>query len=280
MVFNFFIGFLEIGFLDILDIFLVGFLLYQVYVLVRGSVAVKILIGGLAVFMLYLLVGALQMKLLGAILGGIMEFGVIVVVVLFQQEIRKFLLVIGKASAFRNNTVFRNFFRKTGSYNEINVETFVEAAQEMAASLTGALVVFTKDTELKFYAESGDKIDAIASKRLIISIFNKYSPLHDGAMIIDRGGKVIAARCILPVSENDELPASLGLRHRSAIGLTEVSDAVVMVVSEETGQMSVVKNGKIYRGLSAKELKAKLEYYLTTEEYKSKETELVNSQKT
>ncbi|NJO00694.1 MAG: TIGR00159 family protein [Bacteroidia bacterium] len=246
------IGFLDMSWIDIMDILLVSFMIYQLYQLVKGSVAVKIIVGGLAIFMLWLIVSALEMELLSTILGQFIGVGVIAALILFQQEIRKFLLVIGKANYLNNNPIIRSIWGSNLPKNSIKVDIFIEATQEMSASLTGALMVFSKSSELKFYAESGDEIDAVASKRLIISIFNKYSPLHDGAMIIGRNGRIKAARCILPVSENDELPASLGLRHRSAIGLSEVSDAVIVVVSEETGQISIVKNGNIYRNLSPK----------------------------
>lgn len=269
------IGFLEIGWIDILDIFLVTLLIYQLYQLVKGSVAAKILLGGGAIFMLWLIVRALEMQLLSTILGQFIGVGVIAALILFQQEIRKFLLVIGKANYLGNNILIRSFWGNSRSKINIKADVFIEAAQEMSASLTGALMVFSKGSELKFYAESGDALDAIASKRLIISIFNKYSPLHDGAMIIDQSGRLKAARCILPVSENDELPASLGLRHRSAIGLTEVSDAVVVIVSEESGQMSLAKNGHIYRNLTAAELKDKLIFHLTIEE---QDEEVVNEE--
>ncbi len=260
------IGFLEMTWIDILDILLVSFLIYQLYQLVKGSVAVRIMGGGLAIFTIWLIVRALEMELLSTILGQFIGVGVIAALILFQQEIRKFLLVIGKANYLNNRFFLRRLW--TGDPGRLNlpVDMFIESCMEMSASLTGALIVFSKSSELKFYAESGDAIDAIASKRLIISIFNKYSPLHDGAMIIDQSGRIKAARCILPVSENDELPASLGLRHRAAIGLTEVSDAAVMVVSEETGQISIVKNGMIFRDLNPQELKNKLIFYLTIQE--------------
>lgn len=269
------IGFLEIGWVDAIDIFLVTILIFQIYQLVKGSVAVRILLGGFAIFMLWLIVRALEMELLSTILGQFIGVGVLGGLILFQQEIRKFLLVIGKANYLSNNSFLRNLWRSALSDSKVPIDVFISASQEMSASLTGALVVFTRSSELKFYAESGDEIDAIASKRLIIAIFNKYSPLHDGAMIVDKMGRIVAARCILPVSENNDLPASLGLRHRSAIGLTEVSDAVVLVVSEETGHISIVSNGKINRNLSPDMLRQKLETLLTIDsEEKEKEEEL------
>lgn len=271
MTLIFYIGFLEIGWIDLLDVFLVSILIYQLYQLVRGSVAMRIVMGGGAIFGLWVLVSALGMELFSKILGQFIEGGVIVTLILFQQEIRKFLLLIGKGNYFNQSGLIRLFWRSTMPKSPVKVEVFVEAAQEMSASLTGALIVFTKSSELKFYAESGDAIDAIASKRLIISIFNKYSPLHDGAMIIGRRGRINSVRCILPVSDNQDLPAALGLRHRAAIGLTEATDAVVLVVSEETGNISLVKHGNIIRNLSPRELKNKLNDYLTTQDEEDRE---------
>ncbi|GAB4398004.1 MAG: diadenylate cyclase CdaA [Microscillaceae bacterium] len=268
------VGFLEISWVDIADILLVSLLIYQVYQLVKGSVAVRILLGGLSILMLWLVVRALHMELLSTILGQFIGVGVIAALILFQQEIRKFLLVLGKANYLNNSRFWQGLWGGSAVKNQIEADVFVEAAREMAASLTGALMVFTKSSELKFYADSGDAIDALASKRLIISIFNKYSPMHDGAMIIGREGRIKAARCILPVSENDEIPASLGLRHRAAIGVTEVTDAVVVVVSEETGHISIVKNGEIFRNLSPAKLKEKLSFFLTLKEDRPEEDAL------
>jgi diadenylate cyclase len=266
MILLFHLGFLEITWIDLVDILLVSLLIYELYQLVKGSVAVRILTGGMALFMLWLLVGAMGMELLSTILGQFIGVGVIAFLILFQQEIRKFLLVIGKANYLNSKNIFRGLWKGTLPQTPVQVDVFVEAAQEMSASLIGALIVFAKSSELKFYAESGDIIDAIASKRVLISIFNKYSPLHDGAVIISSEGRIRAARCILPVSENPNLSAQLGLRHRSAIGLTEVTDAIVLVVSEETGAISLVKNGEINRKLSPETLRQKLLYYLTEQE--------------
>lgn len=266
MIFLISIGFLEMNLADILDILLVSFIIYQLYNLVKGSVASRILLGGLAVYALYLLVSASGMEMLSTILGQFMGVGVLVIIILFQQEIRKFLLVIGKATPFGKYSFLKSIWNKNSSSEDKHkISSVVEASQEMSASLTGALIVFSRSSELKFYAESGDEIDAIVSKRLLISIFQKFSPLHDGAVIISKDGRVVAARCILPVSENDALPASLGLRHRAAIGLTEIADAVVVVVSEETGQMSIVRNGKIYRNLTPEEMTQRLTLLLSEE---------------
>lgn len=255
------IGFLQISWVDVIDISLVTYLLYQLYKLMRGSVAIKVFLGFLSIYLSYLIVKAAEMELLTAILGQFMGVGVIAALILFQQEIRKFLLLIGKSTVFNNEHLFSFPWRRALSEKQIAITPIVEAAKTMSAANTGALIVFARDSELKFYTDSGDELDAIISKRLLISIFNKYSPMHDGAVIIVKN-RIKAARCILPVSENDALPASFGLRHRAAIGLTEITDAVVLVVSEETGQISLVVNGRVMHNLSGQELRNKLNQYL------------------
>jgi diadenylate cyclase len=260
------IGFLRITWVDVIDILLVSFLLFQVYKLMRGSIAIKVFLGFLSLYLIYLVVDALEMKLLSTILGQFMGVGVIAALILFQQEIRKFLLLIGKTTPFNNDSIFRSLpWKKNFESDKLNINPVIEAAKTLGSSNTGALIVFAKSSELKFYAESGDLIDAIVSKRLLISIFNKHSPLHDGAVIIAKN-RVKAARCVLPVSESESLPASYGLRHRAALGLTEVTDAIVLVVSEETGQISIARNGVINSNLSIQEIRTKLTQYLTDEE--------------
>ncbi|WP_439881094.1 diadenylate cyclase CdaA [Pontibacter sp. MBLB2868] len=261
MIFLFSIGFLEIELLDIIDILLVTVLLYQLYKLLTGSVALKIFLGLLSIYLLYLVVRAAGMELLSIILGQFMGVGVLAAIILFQPEIRRFLLLIGKTTAFNNDRFFRGFPWRREQSEKLSLTPFIEASKSLAGKNTGALIVFAKSSELKYYAESGDLIDAIISKRLLVSIFNKNSPLHDGAVIIS-ANRIKAARCILPVSENQEIPASMGLRHRAAIGLTEITDSVVLVVSEETGQIALVRNGEVYRNLSSSDLRVKLNQFL------------------
>ncbi|MEM8967394.1 MAG: diadenylate cyclase CdaA [Bacteroidota bacterium] len=264
MIQLFYIGFLEVNWNDIFDILLVTVLLYQVYKLMRGSVALSIFFGFLTLYLFYLVVRAAQMELLSTILGQFMEVGVIAAIILFQQEIRKFLLLLGKTTTINRDNFFNTFWRKKEEEEKLNLTPIIDAAKSLSGSNTGALIVFSKNSPLKFYAESGDEINATVSKRLLLSIFNKYSPLHDGAVIIYEG-KIKAARCILPVTERENLPAELGLRHRAAIGMTEITDTLIVVVSEETGQMAVVVNGEIYRNLSTKELRQRINQYLTEE---------------
>ena len=262
MIKLFTIGFMDIGWIDVLDVLLVTILLYQLYKLMTGSVALKIFVGFLSIYLTYLIVKAAGMELLTAILGQFMGVGVIAGIILFQQEIRKFLLLIGKTTAFNNDKLFRGFpWRKEETTDRMNLTPFIEAAKSLAGKNTGALIVFAKSSELQFYADSGDFLDAAISKRLLLSIFNKTSPLHDGAVII-AGNRIKAARCILPVTESDDVPASLGLRHRAAIGLSEVTDSVILVVSEETGQISIVNEGAVYRNLSSSDLRSKLNQFL------------------
>jgi diadenylate cyclase len=271
LIYLFRIGFLEISWVDIIDISLVSILLYQVYKLMKGSVAVKIFLGFLSLYLIFLVVKAAQMELLTIILGQFMGVGVLAAIILFQQEIRKFLLLIGKTTAFNKDNIFSGLPWKRNYYlQEINITPIVETAKTLGGSNTGALIVFSKNSELKFYAESGDVIDALISKRLLLAIFNKQSPLHDGAVII-HNGRVKAARCILPVTERENLPAQFGLRHRAAIGMSEATDTLVLVVSEETGQMSVVRHGRVFFNLSTQELRKKINEYLYEERHKDEE---------
>jgi uncharacterized protein (TIGR00159 family) len=254
------IGFLDVRLVDIFDIAAVSFLLYQVYKLMRGSVAVRIFLGFLFLYLIYLVVRAIDMELLSSILDQFMGVGVIAVIVLFQQEIRKFLLMLGKTPIFNRESIFKGFWGHDENIEE-KIKQVVEAAKSMGGSNTGALIVYSRDTELKFYAESGDVINADLSKRLLLSIFNKYSPLHDGAVIIHHN-KILAARCVLPVTEKEDLPAQFGMRHRAAIGMSEATDSLVIVVSEETGQMSIAQNGTLYHNLSGQEMTDKILVYL------------------
>jgi diadenylate cyclase len=261
MIFLFRIGFLEVSWVDVIDIGLVSILLYQVYKLIRGSIAVNIFLGILALYLIYLIVRAAQMELLATILGQFMGVGVLAMIILFQPEIRKFLLVIGRGTEFREN-IFKTISNWRNSYHdEFDIHQVIEAAKTLKATKTGALIVFSRDVELKFYIETGDPINAEITKRLLQAIFNKNSPLHDGAVILYKG-RIKAARCILPVSENDHLPTHFGLRHRAAVGMSENTDTLVLAISEETGRLVLARNGKYLRGLKLKQIEQKIIDYL------------------
>ncbi|MEQ9427055.1 MAG: diadenylate cyclase CdaA [Cyclobacteriaceae bacterium] len=274
MIYLFKIGFMEVDWVDIFDVLLVSILLTQAYKLIRGSVAIRVFLGFLSLYLIYLIVRAAEMELLTNILGQFMGVGVIAVIILFQQEIRKFLLVIGRTTAFDRDNILKNIggLMKGSSSEGMNITPIVEASKAMGGSNTGALMVISKNSGLKFYAESGDPIDAIVSKRLLMAIFNKYSPLHDGAVIIYKN-KIVAARCILPVTEQTDLPAQFGLRHRAAIGMSEITDALLVIVSEETGQISSVRNGDINHNLAPNELRKTIHEYLVEEDSKKESSE-------
>ncbi|GHE66759.1 diadenylate cyclase CdaA [Roseivirga thermotolerans] len=265
MIFAFKIGFLDIRWIDILDILLVSVLLYQVYKLLKGSVAVRVLIGFLVLYLAYLVVRAAEMELLAGILGQFMGVGVLAAIIIFSQEIRKFLIVLGKTT-FRKDGLIQTvmIWKRKEAREPFNITPIIEAAKSLSSTNTGALMVFSRNSELKFYADSGDRLDAVLSKRLLISIFNKHSPLHDGAIIIYEG-KILAARCILPVSERD-LPANFGMRHRAALGMSEATDSLILAVSEETGQISIIRNGYIDSNLSIPEIRKRILAYLSDKE--------------
>ncbi len=247
-------AFITVGFFDVVDILLVALLLYQLYMLIRGTVAINIFVGLFLFYLMWLLVKALNMELLSSILGQFIGVGVIALLIVFQQEIRKFLLMIG--SRYNMNIergLFRFFSFDEKSLLEKEVESIVNACVHMSATKTGALIVITKQTKLDSYAETGKIINSRISGTLLETIFFKNSPLHDGAVIIS-GNKIVAARCILPVTENRNIPGSLGLRHRAAIGMSQATDAHIVTVSEETGNISYVKGGNIKVRITPEEL--------------------------
>ncbi len=240
------IGPVPVRFLDIIDILLVAFLMYQIYLLIKGSIAIYIFITVLAFWALWWLVKD-NLILLGSILGQIISVGVIAVIVVFQPELRRFLVLFGTRYLSKSGITLDNLFPSSSSLKRnVPINAIVKACINMAKNRTGALIVLKRKSPLDVYEQSGDILEALISSRLIESIFNKYSPLHDGAMIIIND-KIRAARCVLPVSDNFELPAHYGLRHRAAIGLTEETDALVIIISEETGEISLAEAGRIKR---------------------------------
>lgn len=256
------IGFLDFRIIDALDILLVAYLVYQIYKLIRGSVAQNIFIGIMAIYAIYKVVSSLGMEMLSGLLGQFVGVGGLAALILFQQEIRKILLVIGKTSLMSDQGILGGFFSGSTRRDRLELLPVIDAAKRMSQMHCGALIVFARSTELKFYAETGTEMDALVSTDLLLSIFSKTSPLHDGALIMS-GGRIKAARCILPVSENQDLPPNFGLRHRSALGLSEMTDAVILVVSEETGQMSIAHDGMLEHNLGEKDLREKLSNMLS-----------------
>jgi diadenylate cyclase len=269
MIFAFKIGFLDVSWVDLVDISLVAVLLYQIYKLIRGSIAVKIFLGILSLYLIYLIVRAAQMELLTTILGQFMGVGVLAMIILFQPEIRKFLLLIGRSTDLNRDNIFKNITNwRNEHHDDFDIHELIEALKTLKATRTGALIVFSRDIELKFYAETGDDLDAKVNKKILLSIFNKQSPLHDGAIIIYKG-RIKAARCVLPVSENDDLPSHFGMRHRSAMGMSEVTDTLVLAISEETGRLILARNGKYLRSMKLKQVEQRILEYLHNEEPKT-----------
>lgn len=252
--------FITLRFLDVLDILLVAFLLYQLYLLIKGTVAFNIFIGLFLVYLFWLLVRALNMELLGSIMGQFIGVGILALIVVFQPEIRRFLLLIGSNPQVKKFLSVEKLFSfdKTRVASGQHLRMLSRACENMAKTKTGALIVIAQDSELKDYVRTGEKINARISDALLETIFFKNTPLHDGAVIINRN-KIAAARCIMPLTNKEDLNPLLGLRHRAAVGITENTDAVAIVVSEENGHISVARQGKLTQNISVIELSNILE---------------------
>lgn len=250
------INFFNIRLLDVVDIILVAIILYYIYSLIRGTIAVNILIGLGLIYVVYILVRQFNMQLLTQIFGGAISVGSIALVVVFQQEIRRFLVHLGRNISMRRRKYMWSLFiakKATERDNRALLKPIIDACRSMSKSHTGALLVFARYFDEEYYQSSGEYIDARLSKRLLESIFHKNSPLHDGAVVIV-DFRIKTASCILPLSDSEDLPLHFGLRHRAAIGVTEDSDAVAVVVSEETGQISFAKDGNVNMNISHEEL--------------------------
>jgi uncharacterized protein (TIGR00159 family) len=235
--------FIEIGLLDIVDIGLVAILLYYVYKLLKGTVAINIFIGIALLFVTYKITFTLGLKMFSGILGGLLGVGAVGVMIVFQQEIRKFLLMIGSTNYSNKRSFIKQLrFLKSEIHTDTDVESIINASYKLAATHTGALIVIERANSLDFVKNTGDKLNAEVSIPLLESIFYKNSPLHDGAIII-KDNFITSSRVVLPVS-NKKIPKRFGLRHKAAVGVTERTDAICIIVSEETGKVSYVKDGK------------------------------------
>ena len=251
--------FIRITFVDILDIVLVAMLMYYLYKVLRGTHAMSILSGILLLFVVYIVVRALNMELLTSLIGSLTSVGLIALVIIFQPEIRRFLQVWGNQFRDRQRSFLGRIFDFKGSGKVADLEyinPIVSACGDMSATKTGALIVIKTEGNLQEIIDSGVRVDAIISTPLVKNLFFKNSPLHDGAVVI-ADNRIVAAKCVLP-STRSEVPISFGMRHRAALGASETTDAIIVVVSEETGNISVAHNGKINVGLSSTELKAEL----------------------
>lgn len=252
-------AFIHIRLLDVIDIFLVAILFYQLYMLIRGTVAYSITLGIAAIYIFWWAVRAMQMELLSTILGSVLGVGVIALIIVFQQEIRRFLIFIGSRYMEGNRISVEKILNlRFESKPKVKIRSIMKAVMQFSLDKTGALIVIGRQSNMDMYAETGDVLNAETSSRLFVSIFNKTSPLHDGAVIVE-DDKVKAARVILPVTENMDLPPEYGLRHRAGLGISEVTDSLVIIVSEETGQISMAENGILQKNIPSRILRQKLE---------------------
>jgi len=239
-------GIIPIRLVDLVEIALVAYLLYKLYLWMRGTLAVSLFLGLMAIYLVQVVVGAFEMKIFQALFGSLSEIFVLTVIIVFQPEIRRVLLLVGQ------NPLLRRFISSHAQVEEMITET-VAAVSLMNQQRIGALIVFERSSGLRNYIETGELLQAKVSRSLVITIFYAQNPLHDGAVVI-RNRRIEAARCILPVSTSMRLSPLLGLRHRAAVGLTEQTDAFVVVVSEETGHISVSEHGELISNLTLPEL--------------------------
>ena len=243
-------GFVPFTFIDFIDIILVAAIMFWIYRATRGTNAPYIISGIIMIYLMWVVVRTLNMELLSNILGQFVSVGVIALIIVFQPEIRRFLQMIGMRQK-RFNFIARIFNRNDNTSVTI-IAPIVQACREMSAHKTGALIVIGRQSDLRLITEGGIAIDAKISTPLLENIFFKNAPLHDGAVVIE-GDRIVAAKCILPVTQSD-VPKSYGTRHRAAIGMSEISDAIILVVSEETGGISIAHGGTIHRDIAPDQL--------------------------
>ena len=247
---------LKLTLLDLLDIFLVATILFQLFKLIGGTAAFSIFMAIFFIYLIWLIVKALNMELMSALLGQVIGVGVIALIIVFQQEIRRFLLVIGNRYIARSRFSVDRFFssgqRISGLARE--AEEIVRASESMAMKKIGALIVIGRTSNLDIYADGGEILKAKISAELLETIFVKNSPLHDGAVLI-QDGLILAARCPLPITDQIPVPNHFGMRHRAAIGVAEHVDALVVVVSEESGNITVVDTGEVTEAITPHELR-------------------------
>jgi diadenylate cyclase len=252
-----FINFMTFRATDLIDILLVAIILYLAYNLVKGTSAINIFIGLALIYFVYIVIKAFDLKLLTSIIGKFVNVGVIAIMIVFQQEIRKFLLYIGSNEFLRNRN-WKGLLKFNASSSDmpkivLDIDAVADACFSMSETKTGALIVIERKSDLKFFINTGEIIDATLTSRMLENIFYKNSPLHDGAVII-HDNRILAARCVLPVSEKENFPIHYGMRHRAAVGITENTDALAITVSEQTGSVSITLHGEIKPDLSKERL--------------------------
>ena len=254
------LSFLEFSFTDAIDIFLVALLLFYMYKLVRGTVAINIFVGIVIIYFVYQLTVTLNLNVLSNILGNFISVGFFALIVVFQQEIRKFLLLLGSTNYTSRKSLIRyfNFLNQEETQMvQLDLSLFVDACENMAKEKTGAIIVLERSNSLDFVKSTGDETNIQLSPQVLESIFFKNSPLHDGAIII-KNNAITATRVVLPVSESNKIPSRYGLRHRAGVGITEKTDALVIVISEQRGEIIYIKDGELKKFTAVEKLKRAL----------------------
>lgn len=244
------IGFLEFGITDFIETLVIALVLFYLYRWVRGTFAIQAALGLVFVILINAAVSILGLSTLNFILRSILDVGVLAVFIIFQPEIRKLLYNLGQ------NTTLDRFFGRSSS--ESVVDEVVDAVRNMSHSKTGALIVFARSSSLQDLVDVGVKLDARVNSELLETIFKRNTPLHDGAVII-RNNRIVAASCYLPISQNPNISSVFGTRHRAAVGISETNNVFVIVVSEETGRISIAQNGALTSGLSIQKLRSEME---------------------
>lgn len=253
--------FLKFTWINVLDIVLVAMLIYYIYSLIKNTLAINLLLGMFIIVVLYRIIKALNLNLLPDIVNKAVDdkfisIGILSLIIIFQPEIRRFLLHIGKSTYLQKNKAWWGFLfgsKDLERDNLLRIKPIIDACKSMKKTRTGALIVFVKYYDDELFTNSCELMDAKISKRLLESIFQKYSPLHDGAVVIAEN-KIKSASCILPLTDNDKLPPQFGLRHRAGIGVSETADAVAVIISEETGEIAYAKQGRVRMNVSFGEL--------------------------
>jgi len=253
------LDFLEITFIDIIDIILVTVLLFYLYKLLRGTVAINIFIGIVIIYLIWKFTDLLNMNVLSNLLGKFISVGFFALIVVFQQEIRKFLLLLGSTNFATKKNILKyfKFLNNTDEIISLDIKTLILSCEKMSSEKTGAIIVIERENNLEFLKNTGDKTKIRLTSQILETIFFKNSPLHDGAVII-KDNSVIATRIVLPVSESESIPKNFGLRHKAGIGISEKTDSIVLVISEQTGKVSYIKDGEFENFISFKKLSSQI----------------------
>lgn len=257
-------NFIDFSFTDSVDILLVALLMYSLYRLVKGTVAINIFIGIVIIYLIWRLTDLLKMDILSNLLGKFISVGFFALIVVFQEEIRKFLLLIGSSNFTNRRNIIRyfRFHNQVQIESDLNFDVLLESCKEMATQKTGAIIVLQRNNVLDFLINKENQTDMTLSPQLLQTIFFKNSPLHDGAVLMKKN-KIMATRVVLPVSESRQISSKYGLRHRAALGITEKTDAVVIVISEQTGKITYVKNSELETLKNVDQLKNLLQHDLS-----------------